>query len=189
MKEEPEHKMGVSLSRGESMEIVPGVIRVEVGWSAAALAQECDIDASALLLDSRRKLPNDEAFVFYNNPRSRDHSVELCRDKPPVGTDSDVESFRIDLVNISRDVDEILFVLSLYDAGAASQSLAQIPGAFIRVHDVVSGQELCRYEPPEAANTETCLGLSRLCRTEPRWQFEATHIATRSLSELIKLCS
>ncbi|MER6693979.1 TerD family protein, partial [Streptomyces minutiscleroticus] len=78
--------MGVSLSKGGNVSLTkeaPGLTAVIVGlgWDVrTTTGTDFDLDASALLTNAEGKVANDQNFVFFNNLKSPDGSVEHTGD-------------------------------------------------------------------------------------------------------------
>ncbi len=56
-----------------------------------------------------------------------------------------------------RDVDKIIFVVTIHDAQARRQSFGQVSGAFIRLVNDDNQTEVARYDLTEDASTETAM--------------------------------
>ncbi|CAM5232698.1 hypothetical protein SALBM311S_00755 [Streptomyces alboniger] len=78
--------MGVSLSKGGNVSLTkeaPGLTAVIVGlgWDVrTTTGTDFDLDASALLVNPAGKVASDANFVFFNNLKSPDGSVEHTGD-------------------------------------------------------------------------------------------------------------
>ena len=78
--------MGVSLSKGGNVSLskeAPNLTAVIVGlgWDArTTTGSDFDLDASALLANTEGKVGKDQNFVFFNNLKSPDGSVEHTGD-------------------------------------------------------------------------------------------------------------
>ena len=74
--------MGVSLSKGGNVSLTkaaPNLISIGVGlgWDVRSTAgHDFDLDASALALGENHKVLGDDYFVFFNNLKSPDGSIE-----------------------------------------------------------------------------------------------------------------
>ncbi|MGW8572617.1 TerD family protein, partial [Streptomyces niveus] len=78
--------MGVSLGKGGNVSLskeAPGLtaVLVGLGWDArSTTGADFDLDASALLVNSAGRVLSDQHFIFYNNLKSPDGSVEHTGD-------------------------------------------------------------------------------------------------------------
>ncbi|OSN03244.1 chemical-damaging agent resistance protein C [Lonsdalea iberica] len=171
--------MGVSLSKGGNVSLskeAPTMknMLVGLGWDARATdGQDFDLDASAFLLNNAGKVRGDTDFIFYNNLKSTDGSVLHTGDNRTGEGDGDDEAMKIKLDQIPADVDKIVFVVTIHDATARRQSFGQVSGAFIRLVNDDTHQEVARYDLTEDASTETAMLFGELYRHNTEWKFRA----------------
>ncbi|QHY98730.1 General stress protein 16U [Streptomyces sp. S4.7] len=171
--------MGVSLSKGGNVSLskeAPGLtaVLVGLGWDArSTTGADFDLDASALLVNAAGKVPSDQHFIFYNNLKSPDGSVEHTGDNLTGEGEGDDESLKVDLAGVPADVDKIVFPVSIHEAESRSQSFGQVRNAFIRVVNQDGGAELARYDLTEDASTETAMVFGELYRNGAEWKFRA----------------
>ncbi|MFE2721787.1 TerD family protein [Kitasatospora sp. NPDC059327] len=171
--------MGVSLAKGGNVSLTkeaPGLTAVIVGlgWDVrTTTGADYDLDASALLCNAVGKVVSDQHFVFFNNLRSPDGSVEHSGDNLTGGGDGDDEQIKVDLDAVPAGVAKVVFPVSIYDADARLQSFGQVRNAFIRIVNQANGQELARYDLSEDASTETAMVFGELYRNGAEWKFRA----------------
>ncbi|MDF3290913.1 MULTISPECIES: TerD family protein [Streptomyces] len=171
--------MGVSLSKGGNVSLTkeaPGLAAVTVGlgWDVrTTTGSDFDLDASALLLDASGKVPSNGHFVFFNNLRSADGSVEHAGDNLTGEGEGDDESVRVKLSAVSPEIERIVFPVSIYDGEARAQNFGQVRNAFIRVVNEADGRELARFDLTEDASTETAMVFGELYRSGGDWKFRA----------------
>jgi tellurium resistance protein TerD len=171
--------MGVTLAKGGNVSLskaAPNLtqVRVGLGWKARSTTGAAfDLDASALLCKDGRVL-GDEYFVFYNNLKSPEGSVEHTGDELVGGTgDDDDETVLVDLTLVPAQVDKVVFPVSIYDAEIRQQTFGQVTDAYIRVINQGDGQELARYDLTEDASSETAMIFGELYRYGGEWKFRA----------------
>ncbi|MFD6885551.1 TerD family protein [Streptomyces sp. NPDC059957] len=171
--------MGVSLSKGGNVSLskeAPGLtaVLVGLGWDIrTTTGVDFDLDASALLVNASGKVPSDQHFVFYNNLKSPDGSVEHTGDNLTGEGEGDDEVVKVDLATVPAEVDKIVFPVSIHDAETRNQSFGQVRGAFIRVVNQAGGTEIARYDLSEDASTETAMVFGELYRSGAEWKFRA----------------
>lgn len=167
--------MGVNLSKGGTAQM-PGIAKalVALGWRAAGgVGVGPDLDASALLLDRHGRVLSDRHFVFYNNLRSPDGSVEHSGDDR-IGSDGgDCETIRVDLDNVPVRCTRIAFVASIHLGEVNGRNFGQVRDAYIRVVDETTGAELVRYDLTEAAAGYPAVVFGELFRQGSGWRFRA----------------
>ncbi|WP_225849521.1 TerD family protein [Streptomyces sp. HPF1205] len=170
--------MGVTLAKGGNVSLskaAPNLTQVQIGlgWRArSTTGADFDLDASALLCANGRVL-GDEYFVFYNNLKSPEGSVEHTGDELVGGTGGDDETILVDLTSVPDRVDKIVFPVSIYDADTRAQTFGQVSDAYIRVVNQSDGSELARYDLTEDASTETAMIFGELYRYGGEWKFRA----------------
>jgi tellurium resistance protein TerD len=171
--------VGVSLSKGGNVSLTkaaPGLTAVVVGlgWDVrTTTGSDFDLDASAIMVTASGTVASDAHFVFFNNLRSPDGSVEHLGDNLTGEGEGDDEQVQVDLVSVPAEVQRIVFPVSIYDADARQQSFGQVRNAFIRVVNKADGTELARYDLSEDASTETAMVYGELYRNGAEWKFRA----------------
>ncbi|MFE7423161.1 TerD family protein [Rhodococcus sp. NPDC057529] len=171
--------MGVTLAKGGNVSLdkqAPNLTAVAVGlgWDArSTTGHEFDLDASALATGENKKVLSDQHFVFYNNLRSPDGSIQHEGDNLTGEGDGDDEVINVDLKAVPPNITNIFFPVSIHDAHQRGQSFGQVTNAFIRVVDRATGSELVRYDLTEDASTETAMTFGELYRHNGEWKFRA----------------
>lgn len=171
--------MGVSLSKGGNVSLTkeaPNLTAVIVGlgWDArTTTGADFDLDASALLTNAEGKVAGDQNFVFFNNLKSPDGSVEHTGDNLTGEGEGDDEVINVNLAGVPADVEKIVFPVSIYEAETRQQSFGQVRNAYIRVVNQSDNNELARYDLSEDASTETAMVFGELYRHGAEWKFRA----------------
>ncbi|MFD9219805.1 TerD family protein [Streptomyces sp. NPDC060064] len=171
--------MGVSLSKGGNVSLskeAPGLTAVVVGlgWDVrSTTGTDFDLDASALLVDTNGKVVSDQHFVFFNNLKSPEGSVEHTGDNLTGEGEGDDEQIKVNLAGVPAEVDKIVFPVSIHEGESRQQSFGQVRNAFIRVVNQAGGAELARYDLSEDASTETAMVFGELYRNAAEWKFRA----------------
>ncbi|GAA1812128.1 MULTISPECIES: TerD family protein [Actinomadura] len=171
--------MGVSLAKGGNVSLTKAApnltaVTVGLGWDVrATTGADFDLDASALMLGGTGKVMSDQHFVFFNNLKSPDGSVEHTGDNLTGEGEGDDESINVDLNAVPAECDRIVFPVSIYDADNRNQSFGQVRNAFIRIVNRTDGNELARFDLTEDASTETAMVFGELYRHNGEWKFRA----------------
>ncbi|MEC4020188.1 TerD family protein [Streptomyces sp. H27-D2] len=171
--------MGVSLAKGGNVSLTkeaPGLtaVLVGLGWDArSTTGTDFDLDASALLVDVNSKVTSDQNFVFFNNLKSPDGSVEHTGDNLTGEGEGDDEAIKVNLAGVPAEVDKVVFPVSIHEAESRQQSFGQVRNAFIRVVNQADNVELARYDLTEDASTETAMVFGELYRNGAEWKFRA----------------
>ncbi|MGO2287674.1 TerD family protein [Pseudomonas lundensis] len=171
--------MALSLSKGGNLSLTkeaPGMTKVLVGlgWDARSTdGQDFDLDASAFLLKADGKVRADSDFIFYNQLKSVDGSVEHTGDNRTGEGDGDDEAIKVDLSKVPAEIDKIAFTVTIHEAEARRQNFGQVRNAFIRIVNQDSNSEVARYDLAEDASTETAMIFAELYRNGSEWKFRA----------------
>lgn len=171
--------MAISLGKGGNLSLTktdPSLskILIGLGWDERATdGGDFDLDASAFLLNISGKVRSEADFIFYNQLRSSDGSVEHTGDNRTGQGDGDDESVKVDLSRVPADVDKIVMTVTIHDADARRQNFGQVANAFIRVVNDVTGQEVVRFDLAEDYSTETAMVFGELYRHSGEWKFRA----------------
>ena len=149
-------------------------ILVGLGWDERSTdGSAFDLDASAFLLTASGKVRGDADFIFYNQLKSTDGSVEHTGDNRTGQGDGDDEAMKVDLSNIAAEITKVAFTVTIHDAEARRQNFGQVANAFIRVVNDVTGAEIVRYDLAEDYSTETAMVFGELYRHNEEWKFRA----------------
>jgi tellurium resistance protein TerD len=169
----------LSLSKGSNLSLTkadPGLTRamVGLGWDPRTTAGEAfDLDASALLVTARGKVRSNDDFIFYNQLAAADGSVVHQGDNRTGVGEGDDEQILIDLSKVAADIDKVVIVVSIDQAEARRQNFGMVRGAFCRVVNDETSQEVVRYDLTEDAASETCMIFSEIYRNGAEWKFRA----------------
>ena len=166
----------INLQKGQRIEIGLSKVGVGLGWDPnQSTGYDFDLDASAFMLGENGKLPQDEFFVFYNNPLSPDQAVESSGDDMTGGNSDggDDETLSVDLTKIDARIKEIIFTVTIHKAEERRQNFGQVRNSYIRIYNAVSNEEIARYDLDEDFSVETAVEFGRLYKRNGEWKFEA----------------
>ena len=174
--------MAITLEKGQRIGIVLSKVSVGLGWDPnEGTGFDFDLDASAFMLGSNKKIPNDNYFIFYNNPKSPDGAVESTGDDTTGGNrdGGDDETLNVDLQKVDSSIQEILFVATIYKADERKQNFGQVRNSYIRIYNSITNEEIARYDLDEDFSIETAVEFGRLYRRGEEWKFEAMGIGNK----------
>ena len=174
--------MPISLSKGENISISredPSLTQLQVGlgWATRGTdGDDFDLDASAFLLDSDGKVLSDSDFVFYNNLVSVCGSVRHAGDNLTgnEAEEADAETVIINLPTLPPEVERVAFCVSIHMAEIRQQNFGMVQGAYVRIINQKTHQELARYDLSEDASVETAMIFGEIYRYGGEWKFRAT---------------
>src|ERR1700710_1540791 len=128
--------MSVSLSKGGNVSLTKAApnltsVTVALGWQVrVSTGADYDLDASALALNEAHKILSDQYFIFFNNLKSPDGSIEHLGDNLVGGAGGDDEQINVELQSVPAEITSVVFAVSIYEAEARRQNFGQVRGAF-----------------------------------------------------------
>ena len=171
--------MAISLNKGGNLSLSkadPSLnqVLIGLGWDARATdGADFDLDASAFLLAANDKVRAETDFIFYNQTRSPEGSVEHTGDNRTGAGDGDDEAVKIDLAKVPAEVQKIAITVTIHDAESRGQNFGQVQNAFIRVVNDQTNVEIVRFDLNEDYSTETAMIFGELYRHNGEWKFRA----------------
>ena len=171
--------MAISLNKGGNLSLSktdPSLnqVLIGLGWDARATdGADFDLDASAFLLAANDKVRGETDFIFYNQTRSPEGSVEHTGDNRTGAGDGDDEAVKIDLAKVPTEVQKIAITVTIHDAENRGQNFGQVQNAFIRVVNDQTNVEIVRFDLNEDYSTETAMIFGELYRHSGEWKFRA----------------
>ena len=171
--------MAISLSKGGNVSLSkedPNLRRVVVGlgWDVRSTdGADYDLDASVFMVNEGNRVRSDSDFIFYNNLRSVEGSVEHTGDNLTGEGEGDDEQVKVDLEKVPPDVQKLVFSVTIHEADARRQNFGQVEGAFIRVVNGETDREIVRYDLSEDASTKTAMLFGEVYRNRGEWKFRA----------------
>ena len=171
--------MAVSLSKGGNVSLskeAPGLkdVVIGLGWDTRSTdGQDFDLDASLFMLKDDEKVRGDQDFIFYNNRKSSDGSVEHLGDNLTGEGEGDDEQIKVNLDTVPQDVQKLSVGVTIHEADTRSQNFGMVSNAFIRVMNGADNSEIARYDLSEDASTETAMLFGEVYRRGGEWKFKA----------------
>lgn len=174
----------INLEKGQRISMDKGLtlVGVGLGWDPnEGTGYDFDLDASAFMLGESGRIPTDEYFVFYNNQKSPDGSVESTGDDLTGGNSDggDDETINVDLSKVDPKIQEIVFTATIYKAEERRQNFGQVRNSYIRIYDAKTNAEIACYDLDEDFSIETAVEFGRLYRRGDEWKFEAMGIGNK----------
>lgn len=167
----------ISLAKNSIIDLskaAPSLKRVKFtgGWDIAKQAgEQFDLDISVFCVDYAGKVGDlrTEA-VWYQNLEKR--GIIHSADNRTGEGEGDDESVCINLDDVSRDYQKLLFTISIYDAEKLKQTFGRVSNAFTRLVDIDTGREIVRYNLTGDYSTDTFLFVGELVRNgDNSWAF------------------
>lgn len=152
----------------------PGLKKVILGagWDVSNNGSDFDLDIAAFLLDSNNKFNSLENIIFFNNKQGE--GIYLDGDNRTGVGEGDDERIFIDLDNINKNIQKIVFVVTIHNAQQKRQTFGMVENSYVRLIDVDNNEnELCRFNLKENGSTATSVLFSELLREGSEWKFKA----------------
>ncbi len=142
------------------------------GWDVKNEGKTMDLDLAAFLL-SNGTLKGKGNFVYFGSKTSACGSVSSRGDNLDGKGEGDDEVIDVNLKTVPADVNEILFIASIYQAASKGQSIKDLDNAFIRIVNKDDNVELANFKIsiPDATGASFVLG--KLVRNGEEWEFTA----------------
>ena len=200
--------MSVSLQKGQKISLKKSdgsglkKVMVGLGWDEAqqtakglralfaAKPQDIDCDASVILCGQDGKLlrrPINQTCVYYNNLRHPSGAVVHQGDNLTGGGEGDDEQIMVDLSLLPADVYKLVFVVNIYDANVRNQHFGMIRNAFIRLVDLSSRNEICRFNLTDDYSGKTGMVVGEIYKHDGEWKFNAIGQGVTDASRITKL--
>lgn len=175
--------MSIKLKKGGAINLTkkdPALkkIMIGLGWEMSSY-QTLDLDASLFMVGANGKLPADEYFIFYNNLKSPDGSVQHTGDNRTGEGDGDDEMILANLDLIPEEIKELIVVVSIHEAETRRHRFGLLKEAYIRIVDMNRKSEVLIFDLDEEFPEATEMEFGRLQREDDGWHFIASGIGTK----------
>lgn len=197
--------MSVNLQKGQKVDLTKGnsslsSIMVGLGWDAVdstnkggffsqllGSKEDIDCDATAFLCVEGKVIDNDDV-VYFGNLTHYSGTVRHMGDNLTGEGDGDDEQILVDLKRLPNKYNKIVFVVNIYKASERRQHFGMIRNAFIRLVDVQTNRELCKYNLSENYEGKTAMIFGEIYRYQNEWKFSAIGQATNDndIASLLK---
>ncbi|MBR1823933.1 MAG: TerD family protein [Ruminococcus sp.] len=200
--------MSINLQKGQKIDLTKGgkglrSVMVGLGWDEArqnvgglkalfsAKPASIDCDASVILCGPSGRIvnPNDlkETLIYFGNLRHSSGAIVHMGDNLTGGGEGDDEQIMVDLPRVPTTIDRMIFVVNIYDARTKGQHFGMIQNAFIRLVDMDTHTEICRFNLTEDYSGMTGLVVGEIYRKNGEWKFNAIGQGVQEASRLQSL--
>lgn len=177
--------MSVSLTKGGKVNLSKelnnlGVselskVAVGLGWDCndTGFGSNFDLDAWAMPVHNDGVKRKD--FVYFGNKNALNSAVHHCGDNLTGEGDGDDETINIDLKRIPADYKGVLVGVTIYLGKERGQAFRDVNNSFIRVYDVRTNTEICKYADQFKRVYADCTTLlfGAFVRNGSDWEFVA----------------
>lgn len=198
--------MSINLQKGQKIDLTKGggqglrSVMVGLGWDEAprgggffgmGTPKPIDCDASVILCGADGRVVNrndiNKSCVYFGNLRHPSGAIVHQGDNLTGEGEGDDEEIMVDLTRIPSDIQKMVFVVNIYDAQARNQHFGMIRNAFIRLVDMSTRSEICRFNLSENYNGMTGLVVGEIYWRSGEWKFNAIGQPVREASRLQSL--
>lgn len=180
--------MSISLQKGQKISLTKeneslNKIIIGLGWDQveqkksgfslfSSKPANIDCDASAFILKNG-KLSQKGDLVYYGNLKHSSSSIKHMGDNLTGEGEGDDEQITVELTKVPTEYDKIIIVVNIYKANDRKQDFGQIKNAFIRLVDMKTNKEICKYNLTEDYSGCTAMIFGELYRHNKEWKFNA----------------
>ena len=170
--------MALNLKKGQKADLTKGTAGVKnlligLGWESIDVDVDFDLDTAAFLLESNGRVAGDDEFIFYGNLRHSSGCIEHQGDSLTGSSGGDAEQIFVYLDKVPQSVEKIDFTATIYDAEIRKQNFGMVKGAYIRVMNADTKQEILRYDLRAEFSVETAVVVGEIYRYKGEWKFNA----------------
>lgn len=145
-------------------------MRASAGWDVVAHGRDYDLDLCAYLIDQNKRILD---TVYYGDKHSRRSPIWLDGDNLTGDGDGDDENIYVTLNDVDSNIHEIYFAVIIYEGSSRKQSFEGVRNAYVRLVDVETNDEVCRYNLSNDGGSNTAVVVAKLYRTGEEWNFQA----------------
>ena len=116
---------------------------------------------------------SDADFIFYNQAKSADGSVEHTGDNRTGAGAGDDEALMIDLSKVPAEIEKISVCVTIHEAEARRHNFGMVASAYIRCVNAETNGEVAKYDLSEDASVETAMIFGEIYRHGGDWKFKA----------------
>ncbi len=200
--------MAVCLQKGQKVNLTKDTgaslneIMVGLGWAEATPTKtglfgllkssgpSIDCDAAIILCGADgKRLPGSDrdcCIYFANNVNKNSSIVHLGDNLTGAGFGDD-EQIMIKLQDIPSEVEKLVFVVNIYNGSSKNQHFGLINNSFIRIVDLSSNNEFCKYNLSENYDSMTGLIVGEIYRNNGNWKFNAIGQGVQNADTLDRL--
>ena len=156
-------------------------IKVGCGWDAkasGASGSDFDLDASIIAIKADGKaLAHPHGLCFYGQLKTLGGVISHSGDNLTGDGDGDDEVITIDLANVPAEVDKMIVVVNIYQAGQRGQNFGMAENSYCRLLNASDNDtELVHFDLNFDSSTSTGVKFATIFRKGPEWAFSADQV-------------
>lgn len=167
-------------------------ILVGVGWDVSTGSHNMDVDSSVIIKSSQSV---QHELIYYGNLNSTSGCVihrgdNLIGGKGANTVGNDSENIDIFLRKVPNYMDQLWFVLNIYQCDSRNQSLKDVRNMYIRLTDGKSKKVLLEFKVDQGMAGKTGIIIGKVFRSGSNWVFKALQngIHVSDVQSIISYC-
>lgn len=161
------------------------IIGFGLGWNVRSTQGEAfDLDACILCLRNGKWNGSQGDLMFWGSPATGNTANTSERgilggavlhsgDNLTGAGDGDDEVLSVELSKIPADVTELIQGIVIHQAAARGQNFGKVNGAYCRIFDKQTGEEIAKYDLSEDYSGATLVVVGKMYRHNNEWKYQA----------------
>lgn len=184
--------MSVTLRKGGRVNLTKGTglkkTMIGLGWDTNRYQGSADFDLDLVIFecDKNKRCIDEDHFIFYGNLEDPEHAIKHSGDNRTGAGDGDDETAFIEFANISEKAENIVIVVTIYEAKENNQNFGLVDNAFIRMVNTENDEEILRYDLGEDFSIQTAVVFAEIYKHDGEWKFKA--VGEGYAKDLADLC-
>jgi len=184
--------MAVTLTKGGRVNLTKGTGLKEgmigLGWDTNRYEGSADFDLDLVIFecDKNKRCIDERHFIFYSNLEDPEGAIKHSGDNRTGAGDGDDETAFIKFANIPETVENIVIVVTIYEAKANNQNFGLVDNAFIHMVNTETNEEILRYDLGEDFSIQTAVVFADIYKNAGEWKFKA--VGEGYAKDLADLC-
>ncbi|MDD5150155.1 MAG: TerD family protein [Flavobacterium sp.] len=145
------------------------IVKAVLGWNTPENVYPAyDLDVSCFLLDDNSKLLDELGFIFYNNEKSVDGSVQKSPDELSGGT----EELIINIGKLSPTIKEISIIVTIHKAKERNQNFGKVKDSYIDLYNHETNEKIASFQLDRIAPENTAIQVGSFFNTPDGFIFQ-----------------
>ena len=184
--------MAVTLTKGGRVNLTKDTglreAMIGLGWDTNRYQGSANFDLDLVIFecDKNKRCVDDQHMIFYRNLEDTEHAIKHSGDNRTGAGDGDDETASIKFGNIADNVENIVIVVTIYEAKENNQNFGLVDNAYIRMVNTENGEEILRYDLGEDFSIQTAVVFAEIYKASGEWKFRA--VGEGYAKELADLC-
>lgn len=185
--------MAVTLTKGGRVNLTKDSglkeAMIGLGWDTNRYQGSADFDLDLIIFecDKNKRCVDEKHMIFYGNLVDPEQAIKHSGDNRTGAGDGDDETAYIKFSDIADNVENIVIVVSIYEARANNQNFGLVDNAYIRMVNTENDEEILRYDLGEDFSIQTSVVFAEIYKASGEWKFKA--VGEGYAKELADLCA